>query len=94
MRRTRSPCWARAASGRAADKRDELASPHGLPLKQRVPYHAEGCIVHHGKFGLLMSALGHKRTSHQVRGMSALPPKADIDRAWRSVIAVVAVVGN
>jgi hypothetical protein len=26
-----------------------------------------------------MSALGQKRTSHQVRVMSALPPKADID---------------
>src|SRR5215472_10474342 len=26
----------------------------------------------------LMSALGHKRTSQQVRAMSALPPKADI----------------
>jgi hypothetical protein len=26
----------------------------------------------------LMSQLGHKRTSHQVRAMSALPPKADI----------------
>jgi len=25
-----------------------------------------------------MSALGQKRTSHQVRVMSALPPKADI----------------
>jgi hypothetical protein len=27
----------------------------------------------------LMSALGHKQTSEQVRAMSALPPKADID---------------
>ena len=27
-----------------------------------------------------MSALGHKRTSRQVRTMSALPPKADINR--------------
>jgi hypothetical protein len=27
-----------------------------------------------------MSALGQKRTSHQVRVMSALPPKADIKR--------------
>src|SRR3974390_1615761 len=29
----------------------------GWPLKQRVlPYHAVGCIVHHGKFWLPMSA--------------------------------------
>jgi hypothetical protein len=28
--------------------------------------------------GLLMTALGQKRTSKQVRAMSALPPKADI----------------
>src|SRR5262249_9027845 len=48
----------------AAKHRDELAPPHRIPLKQRiVPYHAEGCIVHHGKVGLPMSALGQKRTS-------------------------------
>jgi len=36
----------------------------GWPLKQRVlPYHAAGCIVHHGKFWLPMSALCHKRTA-------------------------------
>jgi hypothetical protein len=29
-----------------------------------------------------MSALGQKRTSEDVHAMSALPPKADIDR-WR-----------
>jgi len=34
--------------------------------------------VHHGKFWLPMSALGQKQTSAHVRGMSALPPKADI----------------
>jgi hypothetical protein len=28
----------------------------------------------------LMSALGHKRTFHQFSPMSALPPRADIDR--------------
>ena len=30
-----------------------------------------------------MSALAHKRTSQHVRAMSALPPKADIDRSHR-----------
>jgi|SRR5262245_59535921 len=33
----------------------------------------------------LMSALGHKRTSKQVRAMSALPPKADMDQNGRDV---------
>jgi len=66
MRRTRSLCCARCkrpTCRRAAQKRHELASPHRLPLNQRVlPYHAGGCIVHHGKFWLPMSALGQKRT--------------------------------
>ena len=50
---------------------------------------AEGCIVHHGKFGWPMSALGHKRT-FQVRPMSALPPKAD----WSSVAQCPAICGG
>ena len=33
----------------------------------------------------LMSALGHKRTSQQVRAMSALPPKLDIVHHGRDV---------
>jgi hypothetical protein len=32
-----------------------------------------------------MSALGQKQTSAHVRVMSALPPKADMDRACRDV---------
>jgi hypothetical protein len=69
----------RPSSRRAADKCDKFASPHRRPLKQKVlPYHAVGYIVHHGKFGLLMSALGQKRTLGKVQLMSALPPKADI----------------
>src|SRR6516164_11680319 len=32
-----------------------------------------------------MSALGQKRTSEHVQSMSALPPKADIDRVCRDV---------
>src|SRR6516162_6053461 len=56
----------RPSSRRAADKCNEFASPHRRPLKQRVlPYHAVGYIVHHGKFGLLMSAslIGRMRSS-------------------------------
>ena len=43
----------------------------------------EGGIVHHGKFGLSMSALGQKQTLEGILLMSALPPKADIGRACR-----------
>jgi hypothetical protein len=51
----------------AADQRDEIASSHRLPLKQRILfYHPEGFIVHHGKFRLPMSALGQKRTSQGI----------------------------
>jgi len=42
-------------------------------------------IVHRGKFGLTMSALGQKRTLRIVCSMSALPPIADIDRRGRDV---------
>ena len=38
--------------------------------------------------GRLMSALGHKRTFAVQNGMSALPPKADIDRGRRNVCFV------
>jgi hypothetical protein len=39
-----------------------------------------GVSLHGSNPELLMSALGQKQTSHQVRVMSALPPKADIRR--------------
>jgi hypothetical protein len=35
-------------------------------------------MVHHGKFGSPMSALGQKQTWRFETAMSALPPKADI----------------
>src|SRR5262245_64613546 len=83
MRQTLPDCCARAANGHpaAAPPTSVMNSRRltGRPLKQKVlPYHAVGCIVHHGKFGLLMSALGQKQTSEHVQSMSALPPKADI----------------
>jgi hypothetical protein len=37
-----------------------------------------GVSLHGSNPDPLMSALGHKRTLHVVRSMSALPPKADI----------------
>src|SRR5262249_2629211 len=75
---------ARAASGHAAAapptsvmNSRRLTGP--APQNRGLPYHAVGCIVHHGKFWLPMSAMGQKQTLQSVRPMSALPPKADID---------------
>ena len=48
-------------------------------------YHTARAVVHHSKFGWPMSALGQKQTLQSVRPMSALPPKADIDRACSDV---------
>jgi len=42
-----------------------------------------GIKLHSSKFEPLMSALGQKQTSAHVRGMSALPPKADIGTGTR-----------
>src|SRR5271165_670718 len=33
----------RPGDGRSADKRDELAPPHGLPLRSSPPYHTVAC---------------------------------------------------
>jgi hypothetical protein len=41
-----------------------------------------------------MSALGQKQTLQSMRPMSALPPKADIDRACRDVRFVPCVDGS
>jgi hypothetical protein len=52
---------------RTTNKRDEIAPPHE-PLKPEgdsLP-HSSSAIVHHGKLGLSMSALGQKRTSEDV----------------------------
>ena len=51
----------------------------GWPLRLLL-YHAVSCIVHHGKVWVPMSALGQKQTLQSLRPMSAIPPKADIDR--------------
>src|SRR5262249_37652725 len=76
--------WQR--SRRPAQKFDELAPPHGRPRGSRL-------IIVTAKTGTLeevvlrqwMSALGHKRTCAVQKGMSALPPKADMCGAARDV---------
>jgi hypothetical protein len=52
------------------------AAPHGDLASMRPDI---GTMrVQHSKISLPMSALGHKRTLHRLRPMSALPPKTDI----------------
>src|SRR5215470_8521438 len=84
MRRTRSGCCARAATGQAAVV---LARP-AMKLRRLMgvaPWAEGNTLAHHGTTTAqcgtakaLMSALGQKRTSKHVQSMSALPPKADI----------------
>src|SRR5215472_16740690 len=76
-------CCARAARGHpaAAPPTSVMNSRRltGWPLRLLL-YHAVSCIVHHGKVWVPMSALGQKQTLQSLRPMSAIPPKADIDR--------------
>jgi hypothetical protein len=49
----------------------------------------EDCVVRRGESDRSMSALGQKQTSPSVSGMSALPPKADIDeRDYETLVRV------
>jgi hypothetical protein len=65
----------------------EIASPHCLHHANCADYSrvlrpaksGSGDVLHRSNPEALMSALGHKRTSADVKPMSALPPKADID---------------
>jgi len=41
-----------------------------------APCHTVSVVVHHSKFGWLMSAKGHERPICGARAMSALPQKA------------------
>src|SRR5215831_10633306 len=65
---------------RAADQRDELAPLHRANPKIQGSWQysrSRRCIAAKGP---LMSALGQERTSPVHLAMSALPPKADIER--------------
>ena len=67
---------------RPTEQCDEIAPFHCLPEAQdRASYRFKPQC---GK-GRLMSALGHKRTFAVQKGMSALPPKADMCSATRDV---------
>src|SRR5215831_12879808 len=62
----------------------EFPSPHGLPLKRgtnlSILLVGRG-VVRHSKPNRPMSGLGQKRTFTNLRPMSALPPKADMDQS-------------
>src|SRR5262249_27526855 len=61
-----------------------MAPVHRIPSGREESSLSQGSmmtvVVRHGKAPHLMSALGQKRTLGKVRLMSALPPKADMDR--------------
>src|SRR5262249_43934968 len=75
----------RSRQGQPGGRRD--AAAHGAPRRRA----RSGVIAAtpqarpHTQGAQPMSALGQKQTSAHVRVMSALPPKADIDRARRDV---------
>src|SRR5262249_32360765 len=52
--------------------------PTRLPLSTGSTLPCRRCMLHHGKLGSPMSALGQKRTLQSMEPMSALPPKADM----------------
>src|SRR6516225_5649647 len=56
-----------------------------MPSAQSILFWQKSAVVRHNKFRRGMSALGQKRTSAHVRGMSALPPKAEIETQSRDV---------
>ena len=83
MRRIRSPCCARAASGHAAaapprsvmNSRRRIVAPE---LKTGDRSKSLTVLGWHQADGRTMSALAQKQTLQQVGGMSALPPEADM----------------
>src|SRR5262249_12679004 len=94
-------CCARVATGQAVTKptvalmksRRRIAAPRlrSTPIEAnytrdlRPAEWGSGVSLHGSNLGSLMSALGHKRTSEDVRVMSALPPKADISQPHQNV---------
>src|SRR5215469_6189961 len=92
IRRSSPPCCARAAMGHVParpqtilmNSRRSMASLRpkghtGAPERYQI-IDGELLPASHLKGEFPMSALGQKQTSEPVRSMSALPPKADIDR--------------
>jgi hypothetical protein len=48
-----------------------------LPWLNKAHHSDPGWIVHHSKFGALITVVGQIRSSDDVRFTTALPPKAD-----------------
>src|SRR5262249_7379542 len=81
MRRTRSLCCARAASGHVAAAPRIVMNSRRLIAAPEVREHRSNACVssERGKRMPRMSALGQKQTYAVQKGMSALPPKATLD---------------
>ena len=89
MRRMRSPCCARAASGHVA-----ATPPSSMMNSRRCKYPPHNSLAlcdwaarvkQRASEIRLMSALGQKRTYAVQNGMSALPPKAEMCSALGDV---------
>jgi hypothetical protein len=74
----------RPSGRRAAEKRDERASPHGLPSSDWRPHITtplrENAAVDHSKIDHRMAEMGHERPKVDVRVESVRLPTADIGR--------------
>ena len=77
----------RPSRGSATDQYNEFPSPHGFAhaedqfgYQENITFWIRNCALRYAKPADLMSALGQKQTLVHVRVMSALPPKADMDR--------------
>src|SRR6516225_2200167 len=87
IRRTRSGCCARAASGHTAAPQTIVMKSRRLIASPEAQTEHRNCSNWRARRGrnAAMSALGQKQTLGRVCVMSALPPKADIDCASRDV---------
>src|SRR6516165_4504048 len=80
IRRTRSGCCARAATGHTAAPPTIVMKSRRLIASTEAQTEHRNCSNWRARRGrnAAMSALGHKRTLEEVLAMSALPPKADM----------------
>src|SRR6516225_7158863 len=80
IRRTRSGCCARAASGHTAAPQTIVMKSRRLIASPEAQTEHRNCSNWRARRGrnAAMSALGQNRTFGNVRAMSALPQKADI----------------
>ena len=78
-----TPCFHRFTACGCYAPSPELGGP-----EDQYPTTPFSGVVRHSKIGRPTSAWGQKQTLQSVRPMSALPPKADVDRWLRDALFV------